>query len=183
MRYHVIATGHDGTLAHHGRVSETTLDSLRRLRESGRRIVLVTGRELEDLKRVFPEEQVFDWIVAENGALIYSPSTKEIRLLAAAPPQEFIDELKRRRVAPMSVGHVIVATWEPHEETALEVIRDLGLEMQVIFNKGAVMILPSGINKATGLTAVLEDLGYSPHNTVGIGDAENDHAVRHLRIP
>ncbi len=140
----------------------------------------MTGRELEDLKQVFSEEQVFDWIVAENGALIYSPGTKELRPLAEAPPPEFIAELKRRKVAPVSVGHVIVATWEPHEETALEVIRDLGLEMQVIFNKGAVMILPSGINKATGLKAVLEELGYSPHNTVGIGDAENDHAFLNL---
>src|SRR5688572_9082833 len=180
MRYHVFATDYDGTLAHHGIVSQSTLDSLRRLRDSGRRIVLVTGRELEDLRQVFPEEQVFDWIVAENGALIYSPATKEIRPLGPAPPPEFIEELKRRHVAPISVGHVIVATWEPHEETALEVIRDLGLEMQVIFNKGAVMILPSGVNKATGLRAVLEELGYSAHNTVGIGDAENDHAFLNL---
>jgi hydroxymethylpyrimidine pyrophosphatase-like HAD family hydrolase len=48
--------------------------------------------------------------------------------------------------------------------------------MQVIFNKGAVMILPTGINKATGLAAALSDLKLSPHNVVGIGDAENDHA-------
>src|SRR5688500_3188972 len=76
MRYHVFATDYDGTIAHHGMVSQSTLDSLYRLRESGRRIVLVTGRELEDLRQVFPEEQVFDWIVAEKWALIYSPATK-----------------------------------------------------------------------------------------------------------
>ncbi|TIU15450.1 MAG: HAD-IIB family hydrolase, partial [Mesorhizobium sp.] len=58
----------------------------------------------------------------------------------------------------------------------LEVIKELGLELEIIFNKGAVMILPSGINKATGLAAALEDLRLSPHNVVGIGDAENDHA-------
>jgi len=32
-------------------------------------------------------------------------------------------------------------------ETAVELIRDLGLELQIILNKGAVMILPSGVNK------------------------------------
>jgi hypothetical protein len=58
----------------------------------------------------------------------------------------------------------------------LETIRDLGLELQVIFNKSAVMVLPSGINKGTGLQAALEDLGLSPHNCAAIGDAENDHA-------
>src|ERR1700736_6118180 len=52
----------------------------------------------------------------------------------------------------------------------------MGLELQVIFNKDAVMILPSGINKGTGVKAALDELGLSTHNTVGVGDAENDHA-------
>jgi hypothetical protein len=47
----------------------------------------------------------------------------------------------------------------------------------VIFNKGAVMVLPSGINKAVGLRAALAELGLSPHNALAIGDAENDHAL------
>ena len=76
----------------------------------------------------------------------------------------------------ISVGRVIVATWEPHEKTVLETIRDCGLELQVIFNKGAVMVLPAGVNKATGLRAALAELNLSPHNAVGVGDAENDHA-------
>ena len=71
---------------------------------------------------------------------------------------------------------MIVATWEPHEKTVLETIRDCGLELQVIFNKGAVMVLPAGVNKATGLRAALAELNLSPHNAVGVGDAENDHA-------
>jgi hypothetical protein len=79
-------------------------------------------------------------------------------------------------VEPLSVGKVIVATWRPHETIALELIRDLGLELQVIFNKGAVMVLPSGVNKAFGLSAALRELKLSPHNTLGVGDAENDHA-------
>ena len=69
---------------------------------------------------------------------------------------------------------------EALETKALEVIRDLGLELQVIFNKGAVMILPSGVNKATGLTTALQGLGLSPQNVVGVGDAENDHAFLSL---
>jgi hypothetical protein len=38
------------------------------------------------------------------------------------------------------------------------------------------MILPAGVNKATGLRLALEDLKLSPHNAIGVGDAENDHA-------
>jgi hypothetical protein len=87
-----------------------------------------------------------------------------------------VEALRARGVSPLFVGHCIVSTWQPNEAAVLETIRDLGLELQVIFNKGAVMILPSGTNKATGLEAALLELGLSPHNCVGVGDAENDHA-------
>jgi len=176
MRYHALACDYDGTLAHHGRVSDETVAALERLRSSGRRLIMVTGRELDDLQRNFSRLEIFERVVAENGALLYCPKTRKEKLLAEPPREEFVRLLEERGVGPISVGRSIVATWEPHEITALKTIHDLGLEMQVIFNKGAVMVLPSGVNKATGLRAALDDLGLSPHNTVGIGDAENDHA-------
>ena len=92
------------------------------------------------------------------------------------PPDAFVHALREQGVGPISVGRVIVATWEPHERAVLQVIHTLGLELNVIFNKGAVMVLPTGVNKATGLVAALEELDLSPHNAVGVGDAENDHA-------
>jgi HAD superfamily hydrolase (TIGR01484 family) len=176
MRYLALCCDYDGTIAHHGRVDEPTLAALRRLRESGRKLVLVTGRELDDLQKVFPHIDLFARIVAENGALIYRPETREERPLDEAPPQSFVDQLIERGVGPISVGRVIVATWEPHEKTVLQTIHDCGLELQVIFNKGAVMVLPAGVNKATGLRAALAELNLSAHNAVAVGDAENDHA-------
>jgi HAD superfamily hydrolase (TIGR01484 family) len=176
MRYLALCTDYDGTIAHHGRVDEQTITALERLRASGRKLVLVTGREIEDLQRVFEHLELFERIVAENGALIYRPASREERVLGEAPPTRFIEELRRRGVDRISVGRSIVATWEPNEHHVIGVIRDLGLELQVIFNKGAVMVLPAGINKATGLKAALDELNLSAHNTVGVGDAENDHA-------
>ncbi len=175
MRYLVLATDYDGTLAHNGRVLKTTLDCLEKLKASGRKIVLVTGRELPDLFTVFPELEIFDLVVAENGALLYNPESKEQRALAEPPDATFVQRLRDRDV-PVSVGAVIVATWEPFREQVVDTIREVGLELQVIFNKGAVMVLPTGINKATGLRAALETICLSRHNTVAIGDAENDHA-------
>ncbi|HMC67650.1 MAG TPA: HAD-IIB family hydrolase, partial [Mycobacteriales bacterium] len=137
---------------------------------------LVTGREMDDLKRAFSELHLFDWVVAENGAQIYRPSNQESTVLAEPPPPRFVEALERRGVAPLSVGKAIVATWHPYETTVLEVIRDLGLELQVIFNKDAVMVLPASVNKATGLHAALKRMCLSEHNVVGVGDAENDHA-------
>lgn len=175
MRYVALATDYDGTLATHGKVAESTLEALRRVRVSGRKLLMVTGRHLPDLKSVFSRLDLFDLVVAENGALLYWPETDDERLLCDPPDPRFIKLLEQKGV-PISVGRGIVATWEPHEAVVLECIRDLGLELHVIFNKGSVMVLPSGVNKATGLLAALEDLGLSPHNVVGVGDAENDHA-------
>jgi HAD superfamily hydrolase (TIGR01484 family) len=176
MRYHALACDYDGTIATAGQVPESTINALEIVKKSGRKLLLVTGRELDDLFRVFRHIDLFDRVVAENGAVLYRPANREEKLLAEAPPHEFARELIRRGATRVSVGRVIVATWEPHETTAIQVIRDMGLELQVIFNKGAVMVLPSGVNKATGLAAALQELGLSPHNVVGVGDAENDHA-------
>lgn len=179
MRYLALACDYDGTLATAGRVADSTIAALERLLASGRKLILVTGRELEDLLRVFPRCDLFEWVVAENGGLLYRPATQEQLPLHEPPPSKFIEVLRTRGV-PFSVGKVICATWVPHEGAVLEAIRECGLELQVIFNKGAVMILPAGHNKATGLAAALDKMTLSPHNVAGIGDAENDHAFLEL---
>ena len=176
MYFLALATDYDGTLAKDGIVDEPTLAALRRLKESGRRLVLVTGRELPDLRRVFPELHLCDLVVAENGALLFEPGTDGETPLASPPPERFVARLRELGVEPLSVGRSIVATWEPMETVVLETVREQGLELQIIFNKGAVMVLPPGINKASGLRAALDELRLSPHNVVGAGDAENDHA-------
>src|SRR3954469_1080216 len=149
MRFHALAADYDGTLATHGHIDGATLDALKRLRASGRKVVLVTGRELDELLGLLTDPGLFDRIVAENGAVVYQPNTREARNIAQPPAPAFAEELRRRGVDRVSVGRVIVATWEPHQQVVLDAIHDLGLELQVIFNKGAVMVLPSGINKAT----------------------------------
>jgi hydroxymethylpyrimidine pyrophosphatase-like HAD family hydrolase len=176
MRYLALACDYDGTMATGGVVSEEVLSALRFLRSSGRRLLLVTGRRLEDLKQLLPQLDLFDRVVAENGALLYRPETREEEPLAEPPSARLVEALRAAGVAPLAVGRAIVATFAPHERTVLATIQSLGLELQVIFNKGAVMVLPSGTNKASGLLKALQELGLSPHNVVGIGDAENDHA-------
>ena len=178
MRYLVLATDYDGTLATDGLVSQEAVLALERLRASGRRLILVTGREVPDLLRVLgPMDLLFDCIVAENGAVVYWPASHDTKILSERPPDQFVRALRERRVEPLSVGAVVVATSTSNDTTVLEVIEDLGLELQLIFNKGSLMVLPSGVNKATGLAAALAGMGVSPHSVVGIGDAENDQAL------
>jgi hydroxymethylpyrimidine pyrophosphatase-like HAD family hydrolase len=174
-RVRALATDFDGTLAHDGRVDDTALRALERAREAGLCLLLVTGRELPDLFNTFAHVRAFDRVVAENGALLYAPANGAVRQLAPAPPQALVDRLTREGV-PLSVGASILATVQPHEHAVLAAIRDLGVEWHVIFNKGSVMALPSGVTKATGLAPALEELGVATDQTIGVGDAENDHA-------
>src|SRR5688572_24315329 len=132
MRYLTLCCDYDGTIAHHGTVDAATIAALERFRAAGRRLVLVTGRELDDLQRVCPRLDLFERIVAENGALLYRPDTGEEKRLGEPPPPEFVAALRDSGVQNVSVGRVIVATWEPHQHQVLAAIRDLGLELQVI---------------------------------------------------
>lgn len=195
MPYQMLATDYDGTLATDGQVTAQTLAALELWQGAGHQLVLITGRQLDDLRTVFSRFELFDWVVAENGAVLYSPSLNTKILLAKSPPQEFVhalsdrisqserssqlmsEEFERlRNLAPVSAGQVIVATWTPHDVTATMLIEEMGLNLDVILNKGAVMILPKGIDKATGLEAAIAKLNIPLEQVVGVGDAENDLA-------
>lgn len=174
-RFRALATDYDGTLAHDGTVDRDTIEALHTARRGGLRLIMVTGRELSDLGNTFERIDLFDRVVVENGAVLYDPATKRVEAISSPPPPAFVEALERLSI-PLSVGHSIVATVEPYEHQVLNAIRELGLEWHVIFNKGAVMALPSDITKATGLTPALAALDVAAKDTVGVGDAENDHA-------
>jgi HAD superfamily hydrolase (TIGR01484 family) len=180
MRFLALATDYDGTIAQHGDVNPSTCEALRRLKESSRKLILVTGRELTDLFKVFNSAHLFDYIVAENGAVLYNPAREQARTLAMPPAKSFADKLRERGVHPLSVGHVVVATREAYKEVVQKVIDDLGLKLNIILNKGDIMVLPHNVDKATGLQAALTELQIPPSATVAVGDAENDFAF--LRI-
>ena len=176
MNVHVFATDYDGTIAEANRVAEPTARALERVRASGRKLLLVTGRMLPDLQSVCPDvDRMFDAVVAENGAVVYFPARRESRTLGDAPEPALVDALRRRDVR-LDVGSAIIATDAPFAEAALAAIRETGVERTLVFNKDALMLLPAGVTKGTGLLTALAAFELSPHNMVGIGDAENDHA-------
>ncbi len=173
-KYLALATDYDGTIAQHGDVTESTHEALRDWKETGRKLLLVTGRELPDLQKVCPFTKLFDCIVAENGAVLFWPATGEKKILAAAPPVDFIHYLRALGVSPLSFGEAIVATQETYKGVVLQAIEDMGLKLKVVLNKGAVMVLPTSVDKATGLTAAAKEMGIALADIVGVGDAEND---------
>lgn len=177
MHFAALATDFDETLAVRGKVPDETVDALQRLKDADRRLLLVSGRELDDLQEVFPHLGLFDEVVAENGPLLWDPATGDEDILIPGPPDAFRGRLAELGVEPLSAGRVVVATLEQHRQTVLDVIQELGLELQLIFNKGSVMVLPAGMNKGVGLNAAMERLGLERDHVVAVGDAENDHSL------
>ncbi|WP_409318276.1 HAD-IIB family hydrolase [Pseudomonas sp. KCJK9016] len=176
MHFLALAVDYDGTIAENGSVPPQVCASLSQVKKSGRKLLLISGRELQALKHHFPHLDLFDRVVAENGALLYDPSTDTEELIADPASTELVGHLRAKGVSPLSIGQSVIATWQPFENEVISSIRELGLELQITFNKDAIMILPPGVNKASGLVAALRDLGICELNVVGVGDAENDHS-------
>jgi HAD superfamily hydrolase (TIGR01484 family) len=176
MHFLALAVDFDGTIAEHGNVPGEVCEALLTLKNSGRKLLLITGRELQALKHQFSRLDLFDLVVAENGALLYDPATDTEELIADPASTELVGRLRDKGVSPLSVGRSVVATWHPFEDAVISSIRELGLELHITFNKDAIMVLPPSVNKASGLSAALLKLGICELNVVGVGDAENDHA-------
>lgn len=180
LRFLAIATDYDSTLATDGYAYPPALTALRQAQAAGRKLILITGRELESLHSVFPAMTIFDLVVAENGALMYVPSTARERLLCQAAPNGLLTALRQRGVRPLSAGRCVIATVTPQETAVERTIHDLGVHWDITMNRESVMVLPQGVNKGTGFTAALAELGLLAENVMGIGDAENDHAFLRL---
>jgi hypothetical protein len=176
MRYLALATDYDETLARHGQLADSTVLALEKFRASGRKTILVTGREIPDLKSVCHRLDLFDLIIGENGAVLVDPrkDLSRVKPLADAPPPQFARELRKLGVNPLSCGSVIVATLSDQYESVRSTIERLGLNLKIILNKGSLMVLPAGINKASGLRQALGALEIPAAKAWAIGDAEND---------
>jgi len=171
--YRALATDYDGTIASAGQVDDATVSALLTARRAGFHLILVTGRQLADLFTTFPRHSIFDMIVAENGAVVHDTVAAVTEAIAPAPPRPLVDALNAQRI-PFSTGQSIIATSDLHERAVRELVQHSGSGWSVVLNKGAVMVLPEGVTKASGLEAALNRLGIRPEETIAVGDAEND---------
>jgi phosphoglycolate phosphatase (TIGR01487 family) len=175
LAFRLIACDYDRTVATEGVIPASAEQALIEVKQAGWLMALVTGREFEDLLRVCHQIDLFDLAVVENGAVVYFPGQGLLEELVPPPSTELIKELVRRRI-PLSKGRIIISAPREYEHQVLSAISELGLELEIIFNRDSVMILPTGVNKATGLGAGLERIGITFEEVIAIGDAENDHS-------
>lgn len=176
MHLTVLACDLDGTLADHGHIAPETWEALRHAKNAGLALLLVTGRTLQTFAPEGPYAELFEAIIAEDGAVVYFPRRDDVVLPFGHLAPALLRRLEDRGV-PFERGMAIAATHVPHDEAILAVLRELGGGASVEYNRGAVMVLPPGATKGTGLQYALHELGYSLHNVVACGDAENDRSL------
>jgi len=173
MIWRALACDYDGTLASGDRIGAEAVAALEHARRAGLRLILVTGRTFFELLRVCEDIHLFDAVVAENGGVLYFPGTGVLRAHAPPPPPKLLASLDAQGV-PHQIGRVIVGTWAPEEARVRDTLRELGIRMELVRNRAALMLVPPGISKGDGVSQAMRALGLSPHDVLALGDAEND---------
>lgn len=173
MRLRVVAVDYDGTIARDGILEASVREAIRQARKRGVFVVIATGRILSELREVSGGLDFVDGVVAENGAVFALPNGYT-SMLADPPPVSLLAKLNERNIE-FKVGRCVVEMDADLAEVAMALIRELELPLAITFNRGRMMLLPASISKSYGLRELLNILGLSVHNAIGIGDAENDH--------
>jgi hydroxymethylpyrimidine pyrophosphatase-like HAD family hydrolase len=177
MHYVAIAAGFDGTLAQEGACDPRCVHALRLLGASGRKLILVSGRELRDLLERMPDMDVFDFVIAENGAVMYRPATRESAILGQAPSELLVQELQRVGIQPLSVGNAVIRTTRENREKVSKTLHRLELDIQLVEDRVALMMVPADVSPVCGVQTALGELGLSPRNLLAVGDHTADSGL------
>lgn len=172
MYRRVLAFDFDGTLAVNGDVSPEIEQALEQCRASGHVLFLVTGRRFETvtLGRL---GELFAGIVWENGAVLSHTASGETYLPFGQLDPRLLKAMEEAGI-PFERGLAIAATWTPHDQALWQILSTHGGTTSIEYNKGAVMVLPPGATKGSGLERLLALCSLSPRNVAAFGDAEND---------
>ncbi len=172
MYRRVLAFDFDGTLAVHGDVPHEVETALEQCRASGHVLFLVTGRRYETVSLGHLAE-LFSGIVWENGAVLSHTASGETYLPFGQLDPRLLKAIEEAGI-PFERGLAIAATWTPHDQALWHILSSLGSSTSLEYNKSAVMVLPPGATKGSGLERLLALCGLSPRNLAAFGDAEND---------
>ncbi|MCS6291473.1 MAG: HAD-IIB family hydrolase [Nitrospira sp.] len=178
MYRRIMAFDFDGTLAVNGDVPPEVESALARCRDSGHVLFLVTGRRYETVQLGYLGS-LFAGIVWENGAVLSHAASGETYLPFGQLDSRLLKAIEEAGI-PFERGLAIAATWTPHDQALWRILSAHGGSTSVEYNKGAVMVLPPGATKGSGLERLLALCGLSPRNLAAFGDAENDLSMMTL---
>lgn len=143
------------------------IQALARARDAGKRIVVVSGRDLDFLEREVGK--VCDAIVGENGCFLLHGGART-RL---APTLALRSALAALDV-PIEHGAAIASVDLAHAELVRTELARRRIDASLVRNRDRVMVLPRAVDKASGALAALRALGVPPERAAAAGDGEND---------
>jgi HAD superfamily hydrolase (TIGR01484 family) len=173
MKYRALASDGHGTLLVNGKMSEHTVKALERVRDANLFLLLVTGKRRPELAE-FPHLDLFHLVVAENGAVLFNPSNGLEIVLGQSPPASLVDALHNAGITGLKIGRSMISARVSEEALLRREVERLRLDWQVIRNRHDAMVLPPGIDKASGIAAAINELNLRFDQVIAVGDAEND---------
>lgn len=140
MKLAFLALDYDGTITRDYRPYPSVLSALADARRRNVTVILATGRNLDDLRRVAGDLRFVDGVVAENGAVVHFPCTGHTTVLASLISQAFVSRLEELNI-PFRTGQGLVDADACSAHRIFDVFRKLELPIVLSFNRSRVMAL------------------------------------------
>ena len=184
----ILASDYDGTLRTEELVDINDVHAIHEFRAAGNMFGLVTGRSMESIQTEIQKNKIeFDFIVANNGGVIYDRDFQRLQVL-------YMDSVDENQI-DHKYGNM--PDTNEHEEEVLDrgkisqlvvSLNDTMLAEEIshyintnfkgyavaYVNVNCVDIVPEGVSKAEGLYFIEQHLGLEHDAIYAIGDSFND---------
>lgn len=169
----ILATDLDETLTYGGgsRIEKDVKKAMLKLRSNGWLLVLATGRDKPYLMKREDIENIFDAWIMEGGLSIYIPSQNIYKVFVTSQWVRFIDSLRKMSFAKPKENTITLR--RENIEDVKRIAEKFQIDISFRDNKGTIMLLPKGVNKAYALHKLMEILDVDGPIVV-IGDSEID---------
>jgi len=137
-------------------------------------LILATGRNIRYVKRLCKNFNIWKCIIAENGAVLYFPSTKKTISTNTAHMKKAKKMIKELNISKKVIGKIIVSINNKSVPLVKEKLGKLSERVKFVRNVNETMIIPLDVDKGNGLQLAMQYLNIDMEKTIIIGDGEND---------
>lgn len=165
----------EGTLMRPGEkeISQTLKDTLVEVKEEDIKLILVSDKDLEFMKKFHEKNPFWDGIVAETGCVVYLPTASRTITVKEEESRLIIEKFKEHGIKPKYRRSSVYLPGGEREK-AQKIIEEEGLNAHLQKNSTNSIVLPKGVSKKTGIFTCLKELEVEPEKSIYFGDAKND---------
>jgi len=180
MKYDLLAIDIDGTLTNeHHLLDLDGVKAVRKAENAGIRVVLASGRTVQDMRALSQFIGTTGFVVAENGAVIYDRLTDTLEVEGSIEnAHRAFKAIKRRfpqvelyTTLPGRLTEVVIKE-NIDPELLRPIVKPFGIK--AVATGFAIHLMQDGVNKAKGLHRGCDKFGFELKKVVAIGDGAND---------